>query len=142
MMISIFTMKKYCLLFCFFLFAFSISGMAQRDTSSLPLVRQILVKKFFRQTTPDKIKILDSLLQEFPDTDSGVVAEQYNDLRATIAADYYKVGDKPNAEQWLSRIHTRVGKCKSVVTISELLMKQDAKGNAQKVANRLQPIVD
>jgi thiol-disulfide isomerase/thioredoxin len=137
-----FTTKKYCLFFCFFLFVSSLSAIAQRDTSNLKLVRQVIVKKFFLQTTPDKIKILDSLLQEFPDTDSGAVAEQYNDLRATIATDYYKAGDKPSAEQWLNRIHTKVGKCKAAVNTGELLLQQDAKGNAPAVANRLQPMVD
>jgi thiol-disulfide isomerase/thioredoxin len=135
-------MKKYCIFCYLFLLFTSTAALAQRDTSNLPLVRAILAKKYFLQTIPDKITIFNDLQQQFPEPDTGLIAEQYDDLRLQLVTDYYKAGDRANGDLWLGRIHTRRGKFKSLNNTSELLLQLDEKANVKLVMQRLQPVAD
>lgn len=137
-------MKKYFLSVCLCIIS-ATGGFAQtaaRDTSHLPLVHKIIAIKFFLKPTDQKEIALADLLKEFPEADSGPVAEQYDGLRSDIAMDYLKAGNRPAAETWLLKIHTPDGKSSAAVKAGSFLLAQDEKANAPGVEARLRPMAD
>ncbi|MBS1565547.1 MAG: hypothetical protein JST39_14250, partial [Bacteroidetes bacterium] len=135
-------MKKL-LSIALFLLAFTGEGVAQmRDTTALPLLRRILEIEFFRSNTGEKVAKLARLQQDFPDRDSGKIAEQYDALRSDIAMDYLKNGQPAEIEPWLKKIHTAEGKCNAASKLGEYMLKQDVKKYAPLVEERVRPQVD